>query len=129
MKKASLLLISVITIHVSGWAQSDHSVRTSVIINNPGSTDAFADKDRKKLDFFVEGLEADQVQTFAERVRNYDGVSHFTISEEVTGGKRSAHIEFADTYADNYFQKLLIYSGVYKTVINGKEQLVRGGSR
>jgi hypothetical protein len=51
------------------------------------------------------------------------------VSDEMMAGKRVAHIEFQSTYPDNYFQKLLIYSGVHMTVINGKEQLVRPNSK
>lgn len=128
MKKALLIFSSVITmmfvsadIHAQGNAKE-----IRVLVENPGSDKVFKDKEKKQLDFTVQGLEdLASVTEFTNRVKGFEGVKSFHVSDKAVNGGRTAHIEFHDTYSDNYFQKLLAYSKVNMLVVNGKRKPVR----
>lgn len=102
-------------------AAEAQSVR--VHITNAGSDRVFADKTKKQLDFSVSGLDDASAESFKKKVLAFDGVKAFFM-KPAENGMRTAHIEFHETYSDNYFRKLLITTGVEFLVVNGKRKKV-----
>lgn len=128
MKKALFILGSLITFM---FFTSDVSAQISakeirVLVDNPGSDRVFKDKEKKKLDFAVQGLATGaEVTEFTNRVKAFEGVKSVTVSESLVNGARPAHIEFNETFQESYFQKLLAHSHVDLLVVNGKRKPVK----
>lgn len=124
MKRVLQLLSMLFIMHiVTNVAIAQEAMKqVNIIIDNPGSKEAFIDKTKKTLDLALQGLE-DQTSAdaFEARIKSFEGVKSFQMSKSVVNGLRKAHIEFIETYPESYFEKLLVHSEARTLILNGEK--------